>query len=607
MFKNVNQASNPNTQIVRVPWRLREAESRALELAPRPDIILYQADGTLTLREEGPVQQEEIVTRALPDGRMVDLVRDPRDPDRFQLAVRNPDGMVVYSDDLVFSNTRLKPARRGGYILSKVVLPSGVLPYESASKLAREIREIIRSCVEVPRPYDSLLAAFALYTWIADGLPIAVYVFITGLPASGKTTLLQVMRLVCYHSLLTADATPAGISHVCALVSPTLMMDEAELDRRGSSRALARLARAGSNRDQLIIRRGLYTDAFGPKIFCSENPPDDPALESRCIVIPMMAQDKPGLKRPTDLGIVARSQELQNRLLRFRLDRRQGIDLADVPDANLSLSTRRRDLLSALAAPFETGSEWPDLLLQCFTSTEKAKPSLAPDKAAVLDGLWDVCHRSADYFVYTRSLLARIREIYKGEDQKMPLSPEAVGKIMRNNFGFSQPIHTNSGNGFLLHDPARRRIHGLVAKYGLQLQPDPSIANAKESCRFCKELEAASSPADVNDEMLKDLEELDSEGPPKRRRLFDDLQDVPGVNVGPTSNRRSEAGQDEASPPSPPPKTPRKASKRRTRKPRVKATGPGKRKLRVREPRRRSHAVIKGSASAAKRSSRRSR
>lgn len=241
-------------------------------------------------------------------------------------------------------------------------------------------------------------------------------------------------------------------------------------------------------------------------------------------MIPMAAQDTSRLKRLADREIVEHSQELQNRLLGFRFDSRPQIKLADVPDAERSLSPRRRDLLSALAAPFEPGSEWPDLLLQCFANTEQdAGPSLPPDKAAVLDGLWDLCHRRAGYtFISIAELRVRIREMHKGADQKILVSPGSVGKIMRNNFGFPPPTHTNSGNGFWLGDRTRSQIHNLVDKDGLELPPHPSIATAKERCTFCREPEAGPAPAET-DEMLKDLEEPESEAPQKRRRLFDDL------------------------------------------------------------------------------------
>lgn len=607
MFKNVNQASNPNTQIVRVPWRLREAESSALELVPRPDTILYQADGTLMLREEGRVQQEEIVTRALPDGRMIDLVRDPQDPDHIQLAVWSPDGASLCTDDLSMGGRVLRPPRRRDYILRSLVLPLGVLPAEPASTLARKLRETIRACVALPNYYYSLLAAFALYTWIADRLDTAAYLYVTGLRASGKTTLLQVMRLLCRRSLATADSSSAAISEACSLVSPTLIIDEAELGRRGPSRSLTRLLRAGTNRNQLVLRKGGYYEVFGPKILCSEELPDDPALLSRCVVVPMTEDDTSNLKKPNDPEIVARSQELQSKLLGFRFNALNTTRLADLSGTQ-QLAPRRADLISLLASPFEINSEWPDLLQRCFANTDQdPRPSLPPDRAAVLDGLWDISHKRTGYeFVFIRELVGRIREMYKAEDQRVPLSLEAVGKIMRNDFRL-KGAHTRLGNGFWMHNQARSQIHGLVDKYGLQLPPDSSVDSSKETCSFCKEREAASSPADLDDEMLKDLEEPDSESPRKQRRLFDDLQDVPEVDAKPRSDPGGEEAKNGGSPPSPRLRTPRKTFQRRTRKPRVRASEPGKRKHRVREPRCRSRAVIKGSAFAGRRSCRRNR
>jgi len=59
-----------------------------------------------------------------------------------------------------------------------------------------------------------LVAAFVVSTWFIERLAVAPYLALVGLPRSGKTTLLQVLNLLCRRALLTADITSAAFYEV---------------------------------------------------------------------------------------------------------------------------------------------------------------------------------------------------------------------------------------------------------------------------------------------------------------------------------------------------------------------------------------------------------
>jgi hypothetical protein len=489
-----NQTSAIVRQITNLPRRFEDPPDSALQLRSERNHILYHPDGAVHAIARDHVRslaEREVTFAELKDGTFVDLIRDPDDWEHFGFIIRRPDG-VGFKDHVVDGDRILKIPQGYEHILRNLVLPSGVMPYQSASALARKIRDAIRSCVDVPNPYPSLLAAFALYTWIADRLPSAVYLYITGLPESGKTALLQVMRLFCRRSLLTADTSPAGVSEVCSMFSPTIMIDEAECDRRGSSRDLARLLRAGTNSNQPVVRARSYGSVFGPKILCSEDLPDDLALLSRCIVIPMTQGDTSKLRRPTDPDILESSRELQKRLLGFRFEVLSKVQPVCVPGAE-RLSPRRQDLLAALASPFSGDPDWPELLLQCLANTDEwSRPSLLPEEAAVLDGLWSICHSRRGYaFVSIKELLSLIVEICEDADENVHLDSAAVGRILRK-FAIGPSKHTNSGNGFLLIDKSRLSIHKLVRKYGLALVAPALACCSQKSCKLCESMEIES-------------------------------------------------------------------------------------------------------------------
>ena len=351
LSKNRDELSALSSQIVRVPRRLPVRPDHALPMQSDDQFVLYRCAGTPygIARDRGR-SCEEIAFAELQTGGIVEIVRDPRDAQHTQLAVWSNDEVELV-DFFRTGDRILIPPRRHDHIVRNLVLPSGVAPYKSLRDLAHEIRRAICSCVRVPNPYPSLLAAWVVYTWVADRLAIAVHLCICGLPESGKTTLLELLRLFCRRSLLITDISAGGFYEACSLVSPTLMIDEAELDQRSSSQPVRRLLRAATNRDHSIMRKGSSYDVFGPKIICAENPPDDPALLSRCLVVRMVEEDTSGLQKPRDHELVALSQELQKQLLHFRLKNYKTIHAPQVPGAE-RLHPRLRDLVTTVAAAF---------------------------------------------------------------------------------------------------------------------------------------------------------------------------------------------------------------------------------------------------------------
>jgi len=262
--------------------------------------------------------------------------------------------------------------------------------------------------------------------------------------------------------------------------------------------------RAGSNCDQVVLRRGSCWGVFGPKVFCTENPPNDPALLSRCIVVSMTECDTSKLKKPSDLEIAELSQEVQNQLLAFRLDMLNKVHPATVPGSE-GLAPRRRDLLSALAAPFAEDPDWPDLLLECLENTGHAwPPSLSPFDAAIQDGLWAVCHTRPGYqCVYSLELTNLIIKLYKQAGQKIPINAIITGKSLAKS-GIQLGPHTRSGNGFWLNDHNRRIIHERVRTYGLTLPAELLVGNSAIPCKFCE-----SPPVDSSMPFDDDLSEAE--------------------------------------------------------------------------------------------------
>jgi hypothetical protein len=494
--------TTPSGDIIHVPRGLlaRRVGASVTFRGDRP--LVFCGDGTPYVTQQGRClpTTEEVSFAELEDGSLLELVRDPHRLGRTALAVWR-DGQLKTTDHLKRHGRILIPPRRHDHIWRYVVLPCGAAPYHSVQELARRIRKSIRSCVNIPNPYPSLLAAYSVYSWVADRLPVAVYLLITGLPESGKTTLVDTLRLFCRRSLCVADISSAAFQQACALISPTLMMDETELGHGSAGRDARRYLRGGSSRGHVFLRRDFGGEVFGPKIICCENPPDDPALISRSIIIPMTEQDTSQLKKPSDPEMVQLSREIQAQSLRFRLETYRSIQLASVPGAE-RLNPRERDLLTAVAAPFADDPRWCDLLLQSFEVTgQLMQRTLPPDEGAVLDGLYAESHRSGGYLQMTVGDLAKsIFEIYKTAGQTMRLEPRAVGAILEK-FGIRRN-RVNSGYMFWIHRNTRDRIHELVKKYGFNLPLKFLELQPEITCEACERMWASDEPV-VDDEELE--------------------------------------------------------------------------------------------------------
>jgi hypothetical protein len=116
-----------------------------------------------------------------------------------------------------------------------------------------------------------------------------------GLPRSGKTTGLRLLELLCRRSLLTSDITSASFYATCNLVTPTMLIDETAT--AGDRRALFHLLRVGSTKGSVVIRKNKAFNAYCPKVVCWTELPNDTALNSRCVIIPLQESERTNLRR----------------------------------------------------------------------------------------------------------------------------------------------------------------------------------------------------------------------------------------------------------------------------------------------------------------------
>lgn|SRR3990167_1965521 len=249
----------------------------------------------------------------------------------------NPENLEYISEinleGIVYEPINNKVVKEGG-----ILLPTGVEEYEDDDKLVEDIKEFLFEYIEVPSFYKAILPYIVLFYWVADRFPFIPYLHFLGLPGTGKSTALEVMGHICYKPIFASGAiTMASIFRLANTFRGTLLLDEFELGDKGSENynQIVQLLKSGVE-DRPIFR----TEGEGkkevemyriksPRIFSSQSPINNAALQSRTIQIHMVKTQKRlplyRLKKFQD-----KAQLLRNKLLFWRLRHLDKIKLEDI-------------------------------------------------------------------------------------------------------------------------------------------------------------------------------------------------------------------------------------------------------------------------------------
>jgi hypothetical protein len=421
----------------------------------------------------------------LEDGSLVELIEDPDDSSNTALAVFNGKD-ARYTRECECKGHLLVPVPRDKNVVRHVRLPRGCKPFQSADRILEQMDTIFSRCLDLEEKYRFLLTSFVLSTWFIDRLPVAPYVALVGLPRSGKSTVLRVLSLLCRRSLVTADITSAAFYRVCDRLAPTLLIDETST--AGEKKKLFHLLRCGISRDVVALRKDQSFKAFGAKVVSWIELPDDAALNSRCIVIPLHESRRTDLKRPTDTDILAAADDLQKQLLQYRFERYKVLSSPTMPNGT-RLYSRARDLFEALALPMAENVDACHRLMEAlaFQQTFSREP-LCPSHAAVLEYLYLKLHTdpypTSRFPVTTGELTAWVNEFLKSGKRSLRLSPRAVGAALTA-LGILNRRRTGLGWEVSLDRPEITRIHELAGFYGMEGFAEPISNESREKCEFC--------------------------------------------------------------------------------------------------------------------------
>lgn len=196
--------------------------------------------------------------------------------------------------------------------------------------LSEEVKIYLKTFIQVSPETLSVLAYFALMTWLCQGLQCVPYLYITSsAPASGKSTLARAVSHLCHRVCMVSSASsPAALSRLCNRRSCTIMIDE--MDSAGADfEKITPILNAGSSVDvhRVIVDRNPQgrqrlgvLSSFGPKILVGLSGPTgikslQAATVSRCIVVTSQALSFGNRPQPLpSFKLDSRAAELRRKL-----------------------------------------------------------------------------------------------------------------------------------------------------------------------------------------------------------------------------------------------------------------------------------------------------
>jgi hypothetical protein len=323
-----------------------------------------------------------------------------------------------------------------------------------------------------------LLTAFVLSSWFREKLPVAPYLALLGPPGSGKTTAMRILSLLCRRGLLTSDITSAAFYDVCHRLGPTLLIDETIT--AGHPRTLLHLLRSSNSPGFVSLRKDRAQVAFGLKVLAWIELPNDAALNSRCIIIPMHRTSRSDLISPDDARMLQFAKTLRMRLLQFRFENYRIVAVPKVP-ADVRLSSRALDLYRALALPFAKDQSLCELLALLISNQRQFQSRLlSVTQASAVRVLYLIIHVDPSATICSLGgLTSGMRADLASRGEPSKLNERKVGDILTS-LGLTNRNRMNTGYVLNLERCDRVRIHEMARDY----EVDGTVQN--QNCDICK-------------------------------------------------------------------------------------------------------------------------
>jgi len=414
------------------------------------------------------------------DGAMMELVSGSSEPNKPDLLLWNGRKAIV-----------APRVEHGGCIYEAPELPQSLYratrfpsrcsDYSSARGLFAAIIDLFKRHLDLPQRESSLLSCFSISTWLADRLPTAPTLTISGPDQELGIDVLRLLSCLCRHPLMLAEVTPGGFRSLPRQLSLTLLLNQQELKPN-----MQRLLRASNYRGlHLPGNRGSVVDPYGPKaIFCGN---DDAIDTLGGGVIHISAAPSQVQSSALDERVQNEiADDFQPRLLMYRLKNFGKVRESPVDVSTFTFSTRQ--LAHTLAACFPEDPELARDAVQLFRpQDEEVRGQRSGDvDCAIVEVLWGIIHGRKQGAVRVDELAKFVDALLRSRGETLTYSAEEIGWKLRN---LNIPRHSSSsGRQVLLGRRTSQLVHRLAQAYDL-----PCTQRVEASCPDCNQEEPALS------------------------------------------------------------------------------------------------------------------
>jgi hypothetical protein len=448
-----------------------------LDASPQP---------VITLSDPAKLQVQKIVEevdfRELPDGTLLETIADPNERGRTALAVFQ-NGEISVKPNFELGDRILLPLSNTLQGVRHVNFADGAEHHESVKSLWEGTIFLLNQTLDLAEESLRLIAAYVLSTWLIEKLSIAPYLSLVGPAGSGKTTALRILSLLCRRSLTTADISSAAFYDLSENVTTTLLIDEAAT--LANRRQIFHMMRAGSTPGFVTLRNNQSYRSFGARAFAWAELPDDAALNSRCLIIPMKCSSGRNLRSPSDPWVLKLAAQAQKRLLYFRLSKYATMRLHAIAGED-QLQARSRDLLRCLAAPFQGEPGITRLLLVGMLNQQRLRDMLSPQQSATICALFETIHELESGDRVWSALFSRVRDSVnfhlKERGEACIKSGKQMGGVLTS-LGLTDRQPTNQGTALILSRDTREQVHELQRMHRVETQ---TTQEKMDSCPHCK-------------------------------------------------------------------------------------------------------------------------
>ena len=408
----------------------------------------------------------------LPDGRIVDLIRDPKSASLRFIYLEG--SQYRTADRLELKNQTLVPAGLDPAVQQAMVLPTGAMDFGSVAKLFVELRAPF-TIYGFSEKLATAASYYALASWFPEVWDPPPCLLITG-EATEASRLLRILGLLVRHGLAMSDIGSVGFRTMLAAFRATVLADARYL----SKNHLNVLASC----NPLAVhpcKNSIVKSTFAKVIYVDEKTSEKfrPDFALQVSVSPAPC----GVPLLSEANAQQLSATLQSKLLGYRLCNLSRVVESgfDVPQMGTESRTIARLLGRCIVGA-------PELEYAVRLLLEARENHLQDDRwtdpdCVVIEALLASCHQPGTDRVHIGKIADDASTILGARGEPATLKPRRAGSILRT-LGFVAKRDTN-GRYLPLIEKVIERVHRLARDHGVAAIAD---GHKSKSCLFCKRL-----------------------------------------------------------------------------------------------------------------------